>query len=730
MKKVKYYYSEASRKRIRSLILLVSFTTALLITTVYAWFSTQKNVSINNLKGRIEVAEGLQISLDADTWGQELYFGTTDTGNLGQQTSNGIVASWEDFDLGIQTTSSPYVINGASYVTNNIRPIDNSVKSTYTRGTTGGDSTTGYLLPVSSAGMLTTDYERLKFFEGTYSGVSLKSITQSQETTETGMYAFDVYLMNTTKGNNSDQLYLNCDSIVREIKQSVTGEDYGLKNCVRVGFAFYSGITGTSSSKDEIIKKTYGTTINQLAIWEPNYDTHSEYVMKQNEKLRTLASNVSNNAVAITSTQYISEMPLDTKIENVYTEDSLIGLDKYTAIKTKGEIKTGEVNEQAVSANASGVQKIIDTDGEDVKLIANSISKLRIYVWLEGQDPDCINWASHSDGVDVTIGLVKASSGKLLKVGSLKVEEDTENEAEKTYTWTQYRDETEKKAYVTNGEVTLEVGSAVTGYTAGGKGDGNWCVLGAENGHLLIATNNNVTTQNLSGQNGYVNGITTINNAVSSYKNTTYADSVRSINVDDINRVTGYNPEATGDGTGGKYGAGNVYEYGHQVKYTLGSDGKVYYQGTNNNTTSTSSSYTSFTYYNGTGWVTLGSGDSKTLTSNYYWYYPNTLGTSSSGTTNGIANDSLAYTMLFANTEVTGSAGSYNYTKCYWLGSQYVFTDEGFAHFGLRFVSSGRVGSISLYGSDGYTVGGSYGVRPAVSLKSDIKVDSSGNIST
>ena len=42
-------------------------------------------------------------------------------------------------------------------------------------------------------------------------------------------------------------------------------------------------------------------------------------------------------------------------------------------------------------------------------LPANRICKMRIYVWLEGQDVDCINYASHGGGVTVNIGLVKGS---------------------------------------------------------------------------------------------------------------------------------------------------------------------------------------------------------------------------------------------------------------------------------------------------------------------------------
>ena len=30
-----------------------------------------------------------------------------------------------------------------------------------------------------------------------------------------------------------------------------------------------------------------------------------------------------------------------------------------------------------------------------------------MYIWLEGQDVDCINYASHGGGIEVDVGLIK-----------------------------------------------------------------------------------------------------------------------------------------------------------------------------------------------------------------------------------------------------------------------------------------------------------------------------------
>jgi Na+-transporting methylmalonyl-CoA/oxaloacetate decarboxylase gamma subunit len=275
---------------------------------------------------------------------------------------------------------------------------------------------------------------------------------------------------------------------------------------------------------------------------------------------------------------------------------------------------------------------------------------------------------------------------------------------------------TQDKTTVANGRVTLEVGQAVTGYTANGVGNGNWCVLGAENGKLLITTNSNQGTIELYGQGSYVNGVTKLNTESAKFKDTNnMAELARSMNVEDINRVTGYDPE------GAKYNEGTNNVWYNKVTYTLNLDGKIHYQGTKYPTTDTTSSYTSFTYWNDTSWIPLESEKGKnsvTLTHNYYYYYPQTLSTTSSSETK-VNGSTLAYTLLFAGTDK-------NY---YWLSGQYVYTNDGYCGFGMRIVGNGIVNGYGLYNSNGVELRYKIGLRPVVTLKSNINVTESGVLS-
>ncbi len=181
----------------------------------------------------------------------------------------------------------------------------------------------------------------------------------------------------------------------------------------------------------------------------------------------------------------------------------------------------------------------------------------------------------------------------------------------------------DEEGNVTNGEVTLAIGDYVNydcttsdavyesleennGYglqtfTASEYQYG-WRVLGAdeETGELLLLAEDLVPLEGgytnptsgrtefyLKGQSGVENGISELENICAIYGNGEGATGARSINVDDVNKITGYNPnnvgvydpEQTGNGT--KYGAGYLYEYGNRVTYYWDGTNYPYYRATN-----------------------------------------------------------------------------------------------------------------------------------------------------
>ena len=270
-------------------------------------------------------------------------------------------------------------------------------------------------------------------------------------------------------------------------------------------------------------------------------------------------------------------------------------------------------------------------------------------------------------------------------------------------------------------ETTYTSKSAQNGYedqTFSSNYQGTWQVLGVdEEGCLMLISSDIIkTTSNgyfyLKVQNGYVNGVTELNKISAIYGKGKYAKSARSVNIDDVNKITGYVDNVYNAGTS------NVDQTGNQVKYTLNTDGYIHYEGTKYPTTDTTAIQTSFTYWTGSEWKKLASGKSATLTNNYYCYYPQTLSTteSSEAKIKNKENSKNAYDLLFANTS----------SAYYWLGSQYVITSEGSAYFGVRRVNFGCVGGVILCDSNGDASRSTFGVRPAVSLKSTIKLEPNG----
>ena len=300
---------------------------------------------------------------------------------------------------------------------------------------------------------------------------------------------------------------------------------------------------------------------------------------------------------------------------------------------------------------------------------------------------------------------------------------------------------------VTNGTLTLNIGDYVNDTETNVEGfDGKWRVLGVEDGQLLLVTatyyasfeantDEGITKVQigpavfglqLGNVDGWNNGVTRLNSIGAIYNNDKL-EKGRSIKIEDINKITGYNPNNIGvndpsqTGTGIPFGNGSIAQYKNKVTYTL-ENGKVYYQGTNAITTKTESSETRF--------KPLGETDNITEPyivneSTAYTYYPTTLTTTQDNTASvGIATDSAAYDMLFKTP----------YSP-YWLASTCVYTWTGNVIWEFFYVPSGIVSLTNVWDSSNGSSGGPYGVRPVEFLKSNItptfvSKDDTTNIST
>lgn len=245
-----------------------------------------------------------------------------------------------------------------------------------------------------------------------------------------------------------------------------------------------------------------------------------------------------------------------------------------------------------------------------------------------------------------------------------------------------------------------------------------WRVLGVDsdtNKILLISADIVRTTNNklfsLRGLTGYEWGIKELNDICAIYGEGKGASEARSITVDDINKITGYDPEMA------NCFAGKPYEYGNEMTYTRKGN-NITYESKNGRGTIIGSY---FRYYDITNenWKILADDESVKLTSRAYAYYPTTLteNDSENGGEAGIAKNSKEYEMLFLN---TSEGQSY-----YWLASNAISTDAGeteMPNFSMRWVYDEAVGGGYLFDSSSGLQTFSFGVRPIVSLNADIAI--------
>ena len=390
--------SKKSKKKseMNAMFFIILLALVIFIISTYAWFSTQRNVSITNLNGIVEVAEGLEISLDAQNW------------------SNGIVLGDEVGQLDI--------IEDAYLDNKNISPTE--------------------MLPVSTLGLSTLPASRgeptrltdLQMLRGTISNsIQLSNIvatdnemTNSDDPTYPGYFAFDVFLKNSSRQDVLvDELQLNYDSSLQILAQSDENEEEessdpsstGLQNTARVAFAKYEGTADVMADQATILNQTAGigagastVYIDDVAIWEPNANDHVEYIVQNNNKITWSGQDQGTYGSSFTTTTKmptyaLTSSSLGHSIANIYKWD---GTEQY--LEKQNTLQTTKTSPEDYTIN-EGVQNLVSTSDGTTKftIAANAISRIRIYVWLEGQDVDCINYASYGGGITVNIGLVKGS---------------------------------------------------------------------------------------------------------------------------------------------------------------------------------------------------------------------------------------------------------------------------------------------------------------------------------
>lgn len=299
------------KRRILLALIMLIISGVSLTTATYAWFTANRQVTVEEIDVKASASGGIQISADAKNWSNEV---TLDDLRAAELTNNFI-----------PTTA--------------LKPVT----------TIGANTKTGafdfYLGELDESG----------------NNVTLTSIADNSN----NYVAFDLYFYSATPQtivfNDGTQVVAkNVDT------PGSPASDKGLKSSVRVGFLVQGN--DPTSTPATATALAGGTTATQT-IWEPNADVHTEYAINMGGASGIMAymggKAAASDPVAMTNPTNFETVTAGT--HNLITSAA-------------GLYPTGTI----FSFQAG-------------------ITKVRVYVWLEGQDIDNEDTASLGTGVGVKL---------------------------------------------------------------------------------------------------------------------------------------------------------------------------------------------------------------------------------------------------------------------------------------------------------------------------------------
>ena len=200
--------------------------------------------------------------------------------------------------------------------------------------------------------------------------ISERSIEQegSGEDSTGKFMAFDIFL----KANYPTKLYLSNTS-----GATYQGTTPGIENSVRYAFL----IEGTSDimANYQVIQGLNNATEDTTYIWEPNFDKHS---------LNGIG-NAADVYDIIVKESGSEQVLYDGLISNITRNDN-IKINKANAKNYPTLFKNVEVDYKTPS-------NFSEYDNLEIFSLEQGITKVRIYIWIEGQDVDCENNSAVGD---------------------------------------------------------------------------------------------------------------------------------------------------------------------------------------------------------------------------------------------------------------------------------------------------------------------------------------------
>lgn len=388
--------SNARKKRkILFLFVIITITAITLVVETYAWFVGITNVNVGNFSVTVSASSGLELSLNGSKW-----YGAN-----------------EEMPIAQANITSTQGTNANAYSGNK------------NKWPSAG------LYPISTNGLLNQTKSRLIFYEksslnasnGGYKIIA-NAVNNMGDNESDGYIAFDMFIRNGTANgydNDGPSEYDEAVYLARNptATTNISGSDpdYGVANSLRIGFFEIGEVGSTSNQATTNIKSVTCSTSPSLCatstnlasmrgitwnIWEPNNATHtSQLVTYMNNycKKRTGATSYS------TSEKCISTFSTGTGVSTYAIKTAInadAGVDIYDGIN--GYSGSSAYLQQMQTYISSSASQTGPSKPSLIRLAGNSITKVRVYVWLEGQDIDNNDIIlTATQGVRIKFGLTK-----------------------------------------------------------------------------------------------------------------------------------------------------------------------------------------------------------------------------------------------------------------------------------------------------------------------------------
>lgn len=409
-KKKKTLKDRIHAEKIRYYIFASLLAGIVFVSSTYAWFIGLQEVTVEDFEIDIASTDTLMLSLDGENWDSTISF-TKDT-------------------LKDQVYKLPNDENGKK-----VYP--------YNWPKTG-------IVPLSTVGEMDVNSSRMIIYEkaslsttpGGYKLLASRinnygAPVNNGEKIQNGYLAFDLFIKNFSgthyieelNPRNEEAIYLTTDSSVTLGSLGVEGT--GIENSVRVAFGQVGRVTAFNQTPSVITSITCTNSPDELkgddnyvtgicrdaSIWEPNDKQHIEGAIAWYDKsclLRTGEDNTSRESYIIGSSCKKLEdgvtLPTYAVAKEIYADD---GVDIYDGEAYNG-YDTSIINKLYAFPYFTDTTKMYTGTERQTffSLAPNSITKIRIYVYLEGQDIDNYDLAAGGGQVKVNFGFTKSRFGE------------------------------------------------------------------------------------------------------------------------------------------------------------------------------------------------------------------------------------------------------------------------------------------------------------------------------